>query len=81
MARISDIHSLIIPAQSANLSAHTYTEIYGGTGGCAIIINGITINVGESSNILISIRSVSGGDGCYLLGENRGVFAGSPNLG
>ena len=81
MARISDIHSLIVPAQSANLTLHGYTEIYGGTGGCVININGITINVADSSNILISIRSVSGGTGCYLLGENKNVFDGSSNLG
>lgn len=81
MPRISDIHSLIVPAQSANLTAHTYTEIYGGTGGCTINVNGIVINVADSSNIPLWIRSVSGGTGCYLLGENVNVFTGSPNLG
>ena len=81
MPRISDIHSIIVPAQSANLTAHTYTEIYGGTGGCVINVNGIVINVADSSNIPIWIRSVSGGTGCYLLGENVNVFTGSPNLG
>jgi hypothetical protein len=81
MPRISDIHSLIVPAQSANLTAHTYTEIYGGTGGCTINVNGIVINVADSSNIPLWIRSVSGGTGCYLLGENKNVFTGSPNLG
>ena len=81
MARINDIHSIIVPALQANLTAHGYTEIYGGTGGCAININGVTINVAESSNILISVRSVSGGTGCYLLGENKNVYTGSPVLG
>jgi hypothetical protein len=81
MPRISDIHSLIVPAQSANLTAHTYTEIYGGTGGCSININGVIINVSSSSNIPIWVRSVSGGTGCYLLGEFNNVFTGSPNLG
>lgn len=81
MPRISDIHSIIIPAESANLTAHTYTEIYGGTSGCAIVVNGVTVQVASSSNIPIWIRSVSGGTGCYLLGENKNVFTGSPNLG
>lgn len=80
MPRISDIHSIVVPAQSANLTAHTYTEIYGGTGGCTINVNGTSIAVAESSNIPIWIRSVSGGTGCYLLGENINVFTGSPNL-
>jgi hypothetical protein len=81
MPRISDIHSVIVPAQSANLTAHTYTEIYGGTGGCTINVNGVVINVADSSNIPIWIRSVSGGTGCWLLGENQNVFTGSSNIG
>ncbi len=31
MARINDVYSIIVPAQSPNLTAHTYTQIYGGT--------------------------------------------------
>ena len=81
MPRISDIHSIIVAAQNANLTAHTYTEIYGGTGGCTININGVIINVADSSNIPVWVRSVSGGTGCWLLGENKDVFTGSPNLG
>ena len=81
MPRISDIHSIIVPAETPNLAAHTYTEIYGGAPGCVININGVVINVASSSNIPIWIRSVSGGTGCYLLGENKNVFGGSPNLG
>jgi hypothetical protein len=81
MPRINDIHSIIVPAQSPDFTAHTYTEIYAGTSGCVININGVVINVASSSNIPIWIRSVSGGTGCYLLGENKNVFTGSPNLG
>lgn len=80
MPRINDIHSIIVPAQSPNLSAHTYTEIYGGKDGCTIVVNGVTVNVGAQSNIGIAVRSVSGGTGCYLLGENKDVYLGSPNL-
>lgn len=80
MPRISDIHSIIVEAQNANLTAHTYTEIYGGTGGCTIVVNGTTINVADSSNIPIWIRSVSGGVGCYLLGENKNVYDGSTSF-
>ena len=81
MPRISDIHSIIVPAQNADLTAHTYSEIYGGTGGCTININGVIVEVADSTNIAVWVRSVSGGTGCYLLGENKNVLTGSPNLG
>lgn len=81
MANINDIHSIIVPAQSPNLTAHTYSEIYGGTGGCTIVVNGVTISVADSSSIKIWVRSVSGGTGCYLLGENQDVLQGSLGLG
>jgi hypothetical protein len=80
MPRISDIHSLIVPAQSPNMTAHTYTEIYGGTAGCTIVINGVTVSVAATSNLGIAIRTVSGGTGCYLLGENVDVYLGSSQL-
>ena len=80
MPRINDIHSIIVPAQSPVLSAHTYTEVYGGSAGCTIVINGVTVSVGAQSNIGIAVRSVSGGTGCYLLGENQNVYLGSTQL-
>ena len=80
MPRINDIHSIIVAAQNANLSAHTYTELYGGTGGCTLNINGVVVNVADSSTIVIAIRTVSGGTGCYLLGENKNVYEGSTQL-
>jgi hypothetical protein len=32
-------------------------------------VNGVTVNVGSASNIALWIRTISGGTGCYLLGE------------
>jgi hypothetical protein len=80
MARINDIHSIIVPAQNANLSAHTYSEIYGGTAGCTINLNGVVVDVANSSNIALWVRTVSGGTGCWLLGENKDVYTGSPSV-
>jgi hypothetical protein len=77
MAKISDIHSIIVPAESPVFSAHTYTEIYGGSAGCTININGTVVAVASSSNLAIWVRSVSGGTGCYLLGDNQDVTQGS----
>ncbi len=81
MAKINDIHSIIVPAQNANLTAHTYTEIYGGSAGCTVVLNGSTVVMGSSSSIALWVRSISGGTGCYLLGENQNVVQGSTNLG
>lgn len=80
MAKISDIHSIIVPAQSANLTAHTYTEVYGGTAGCNIVINGTTVEVASSSNLAIWVRTVSGGTGCWLMGDFKDVTQGSPTV-
>lgn len=77
MAKISDIHSIIVPAESPVFSAHTYTELYGGSTGCTITINGTVVNVASSSNLAIWVRSVSGGVGCYLLGDKKDVTQGS----
>lgn len=81
MAKINDIHSIIVPADSPVLSAHTYSEIYGGSAGCTIVVNGVSVSVGLGSSIPIWVRTVSGGTGCYLLGENKDVISGSPYVG
>ena len=81
MAKINDVYSVIVLAQNANLTAHTYTEIYGGSVGCSITVNTTSVNIGPSSSISIIINSVSGGVGCYLLGDNKDVYQGSIMLG
>jgi hypothetical protein len=58
MPRISDIHSIIVPAENPNMSAHTYTEIYGGSL-VNIVINGVTVS--QSTNVAVQ-GSVSGGN-------------------
>lgn len=77
MANISDIHSIIVPAQSPNFSAHTYSEIYGGASGCTMVLNGVTVAVAASTNLKVWVKSISGGTGCFLLGENQDVYQGS----
>lgn len=81
MANINDINTIIVSATSANLSAHTYTEIYGGSAGCTATINGVSVNIAAGSNLYIVINSITGGSGCYLLGEKINVFQGSTGLG
>jgi hypothetical protein len=80
MANFSNIHDVIVSAQTANLTAHTYTEIYGGSAGCTITVNGVVVNVSSSSTINVWVKSVSGGVGCWLLGTNQDVYQGSTNL-
>ena len=81
MAKINDIHSIIVKAENANFTAHTYTELYGGSAGCTIVINGTTLSMGGSSSIALWVKSVSGGTGCYLMGENQNVIQGSLIIG
>ena len=77
MANINDIHSIVVPATAPVFSAHTYNEIYGGSAGCTVTINNIPISIGAASSINIKIRTISGGSGCFLLGENLDVVTGS----
>jgi hypothetical protein len=58
------IHSIIVPA-GIQICQRTYTEIYGGSAGF-IVINGVTVSIGQSTNVAVWVRSVSGGTGCYL---------------
>lgn len=77
MAKINDIHSIVVPAEAPNFSAHTYSELYGGATGCTATVNGVVVVMGGSSSISIWVNSISGGAGCYLMGEKRDVLAGS----
>ncbi len=81
MANFNDVNTIIVAAGSANLSAHTYTQIYGGSAGCTITVNGVALSVGASSSVNIVVNSVSGGSGCFLLGERVNVFNGSTGIG
>lgn len=80
MANKGEIYSIIVPAETPNLTAHTYSEIYGGSAGCTIVINGVSLAIGASSNINVWVKSVSGGTGCYLLGERSNVYTGTQIL-
>jgi len=80
MPKFNHIYSIIVPAQSPIFSAHTYSEVYGGSAGCSAIINGTSINVDAGSTVSILIRSISGGTGCFLLGDNNDVYQGSTDV-
>jgi len=81
MSKLNNTFSIIVPAESPVFSAHTYTEVYGGASGCTAIINGIPVDIGASSNLTIVVRTISGGTGCFLLGDNINVYQGSNYLG
>ena len=68
MPLLNDIHSIIVPAASANFSAHTYTEVYAGSGATPTI-NGVSVTMGAGSSIKIKVNSISNTAGIYLLGE------------
>jgi len=81
MAKINDVHDIIVLATAPVFTAHTYTEVYGGSAGCTITLNGLTVAVGSSSSLFINVRTVSGGTGCYLLGVNLNVMGEGSRIG
>ena len=80
MPKNNDVYSVIVPAQTPNLTAHTYSTIYGGSSGCTARIKGVSVSVGAASSFDLTIRSISATTGCFLLGDNKDVYLGSPNL-
>ncbi len=79
MAKVNDVHSVIVLADAPNLSGHAYTEVYGGSVGCTATINGTVVDIGATSSIFINVNTISGGAGCFLLGVNKDVYVGYSN--
>lgn len=52
---------VIAPAESPQLSAHTYTGIYGGSAGCNITIGNKKILIPAGKTIHTPISTISGG--------------------
>jgi hypothetical protein len=64
MPRISDIHSIIVPAEN-QICQRTHILKYMVVLLVNIVINGVTVSIGQSKCSCL-VRSVSGGTGCYL---------------
>lgn len=62
------ITSVIVPANNPNFTAHTYTQVYGGTGGGSITINNQSITIGAGKIINIIPNSIQSATNCFLLG-------------
>lgn len=77
MPLLNDIHSIIVPATSPNFTAHTYTEVYAGSGATPTI-NGVSVTMGAGSSIKIKVKSISSTANVYLLGETIDNQAESP---
>jgi hypothetical protein len=46
-----------------------------------VTINGTSVSVGAASGFNILVRSISGGNGCYLLGDNQNANPSETLLG
>lgn len=79
MAHINDIHSIIVAAANANLTAHTYTQVYAGADATPTI-NGVVVTMAGGSLLNIKVRSISSTANVYLMGENQNVSQGSPTV-
>lgn len=80
MAHINDTNSIILPAASANFTAHTYTLVYAGATATPTI-NGVTVTMAAGSSLALWIRSISPTANVYVIGENQDVIQGSTLLG
>lgn len=74
MALSNKPNSFLVPAQYGNIYNLYYNRVSGGNIGCNITINGINVNMARNSSIDITIKTISGGDGCYLSGDLPDVF-------
>ncbi len=81
MSLFHNSHSIIVSASTANLTAHTYCEIYASVAATPII-NGVSVSMAAGTSLPIKIVSITGGiTGCYLLGEKIDVSYDNPILG
>ena len=81
MSKLNDVYTVIVSATDADLDKHVYTQVYGGSSGCSITLNGVSVTVAAGSRFDLRFRTVAGGSGCFLLGFNKDVVTGSPYLG
>ena len=73
MSIYNGTHSIIHSANSANLTAFTYTQVYAGSASTAIV-NDTTLTLAAGSLLNIKIRSISGLTGnVYVLGDKINV--------
>lgn len=77
MSKFNDVHTVVVLAENANLNDHTYTEIYSGSIGCSMVVNGVSVDMGANSNISIWVKTISGGAGCLLYGVMKDVSIGN----
>jgi len=74
------IHSIIVLSTAADLTAHTYTQVYAGAAGTPVI-NGTSVTMAAGSTIDILVKSITGAAGIYLLGSPINTTTGSPDAG
>lgn len=75
MAINNQVYTVMVPAASANFTAHTYSCIYA-SAAATPTVNGVTIALAAGSSVNLLVRSISSGTNCYLLGDNIDVSGG-----
>ena len=75
------IFSIIVPAASANFSAHTYSQVFVGSTAGGATINGQAVTLAAGSKLDIMVKSIASITGdVYLVGDKKDTFTGSVNL-
>lgn len=71
---------IIVESTNADLTAHTYTQVYAGAAATPTI-NGTAVTMAAGSTIDIRVNSISATADVYVIGEKRAVGKADPNLG
>lgn len=77
MANIYQVHSIVVSAANANVTAQTYTEVYAGADATPTI-NGVVVTMAAGSSLFIKVQSISATANVYVLGENINTTYDSP---
>lgn len=80
MALHTGVYSIIHEASNADFDNYVYLQIYAGDSATPVI-NGVSVTMGASTYLDISIKSISGTlTSVYLLGNKKDVTFGNPTL-
>jgi hypothetical protein len=71
---------IVDAADSPDLILNRYGAIYGGAAGCSVTLNGTYLDIAPASIVVLRVKTISGGSGCYLLGVRSDVVLGSTSL-
>ena len=71
---------IVDKAETPNFDLNKYGAIYGGSAGCSVTLNKTDLEIAPGSIVVLNVKTISGGSGCYLLGVRLDVVLGSTSV-